>query len=372
MKIFGIILILIVFLGGNLYVFHRVWQLMPPSNTGRIILISLAVLLTLSLVASLAFGDSLPIPMASFFYKTGTAWFFIFLYLLILTLLKDLTRLLHIVPAESFTHYTKDNWAGLALAFAFITMLMVCGYLKYRWKVRVEKTLVTEKKMEKRQSLRIVAVSDLHLGYGIGRDELANWIDLINAENSDIVLIAGDIIDNSIRPLRHDSMEQCFRKIKAPLGVYACMGNHEYISGALESSRFIKDAGIHLLKDSTALLDSAFYVVGRDDRSNPRRKPLSDLLAQVDKSKPVILLDHQPLHLDEAAANGIDLQISGHTHHGQVWPLSLVTEQLYEIAHGWLEKGKTSICVTSGIGIWGGKFRIGTQSEYVVINLKQA
>jgi predicted MPP superfamily phosphohydrolase len=345
---------------------------MPPSNIGRIVLISLAIFLIASLLASLVFGDSLPIPLSSLFYKVGTSWFFIFLYLFILTLLKDLIRLLHIVPAESFLHYTRDNWAGLALAFAFIAMLMVCGYLKYRWKVREEKTLVTEKKMEKHDSLCIVAISDLHLGYGIGRDELTKWIDLINAEKPDMVLIAGDIIDNSIRPLRHDSLEQCFKEIKAPLGIYACPGNHEYISGVAESSRFIKDAGIRLLKDSYALIDSSFYVVGRDDKSNPRRKPLPELLAQIDKSKPVILLDHQPYHLEEAEANGIDLQISGHTHHGQVWPLSLITEKMYENAHGWLKKGNANICVTSGIGIWGGKFRIGTQSEYIVINLKQS
>ncbi|GAB6012567.1 metallophosphoesterase [Viscerimonas tarda] len=368
---FGFILILLAFIGGNFYVFHRIWLLMPPSNVGRIILVSLATALVSSLFIYFIFGDVLPISLSSFFYRVGTSWLFIFLYLFILTLLKDLIRLLHIIPADSFSHYTKDNWAGLALAFGFITMLMVCGYLKYCWKVRVEAPVVTEKKMEKRESLRMVAISDLHLGYGIGKQELLKWIDLINAEKPDVVLIAGDLIDSSIRPLRSDSLEQCFKEIKAPLGIYMCLGNHDYMSGVNESVRFINDAGIHLLKDSYALVDSSFYIVGRNDRSSRNRKPLSELVSQLDKTKPIILLDHQPYNLEEAEANNIDLQISGHTHHGQVWPISLITDKLYEKSHGFLKKGNTSIYVSSGIGIWGGKFRIGTQSEYVVIDLKQ-
>lgn len=344
---------------------------MPPNNTGRIILISLAVLLVSSLFLYFLLGDSLPIALASFFYKIGTSWLIIFLYLLILTLLKDLIRLLHLVPTNSFSHYTKDNWVGLALAAAFITMLMICGYLKYRWKVKVEIPIVTEKKLEKRNSLRIVAISDLHLGYSIGKSELTSWIELINEEKPDIVLIAGDIIDNSVRPLLDDNLAQCFKTVKAPLGIYTCLGNHEYISGLNESTHFIEDAGIHLLRDSYALVDSSFYVVGRDDRSNPKRKPLSELVASLDKSKPIILLDHQPYNLEEAEANGIDFQFSGHTHRGQVWPISLITDKIYEDSHGSLKKGKTNIYVSSGIGIWGGKFRIGTQSEYVVIDIKQ-
>ena len=367
----GFIFILLAFIGGNFYVFHRVWLMMPPSTIGRVVLISLTTMLVSSLFIYFIFGESLPIPLSSFFYTVGTSWLFIFLYIFILTLIKDLVRLLRLVPADSFSHYTKDNWAGLALAVGFITMLMICGHLKYRWKVREEVSIVTEKKMEKRESLRIVAISDLHLGYTIGKSELMEWIGLINAENPDIVLIAGDIIDNSVRPLRHEKMEECFKEIKAPLGIYACSGNHEYIGGLDKSTLFLKDAGIQLLKDSYALVDSSFYVVGRDDWSNKNRKPLSELISTLDKTKPIILLDHQPYNLEEAEANGIDLQFSGHTHNGQVWPISLITDYIYEISHGFLKKGNTNIYVSSGIGIWGGKFRIGTQSEYVVIDIKQ-
>jgi predicted MPP superfamily phosphohydrolase len=83
----------------------------------------------------------------------------------------------------------------------------------------------------------------------------------------------------------------------------------------------------------------------------------------------IILLDHQPYHLEEAEQNGVDLQLSGHTHRGQIFPINLVTDRVYEKSHGYLRKGNSHIYVTSGIGLWGGKFRIGTQSEYLVMEM---
>jgi len=367
---FAFIFILVLFLLGNFYVFYRVWQLMPPNTITRVLLIVFAVIVVSSLFISFIFGDSMPVTLTSFFYKIGTSWIFIFLYLLILALIKDLIRLVRLVPADTFTYYTRDNWLGFGLAIGFITMLMVAGYLKYRWKVRVEVPLVTEKTLEKKNSFRIVGISDLHIGYGIGQKELQQWVEMINKENPDIVIIAGDIIDNSVRPLNQDDFAGSLKQLKAPFGVYACPGNHEYISGIKESTTFITGAGINFLKDSSVLIDSTLYIVGRDDRSNTNRKSLSELVSRLDRSKPIIVLDHQPYNLEEAEENGIDFQFSGHTHRGQIWPISLVTDMIYEKSHGLLKKGKSNIYVSSGIGIWGGKFRIGTQSEYVVIDIK--
>ena len=278
------------------------------------------------------------------------------------------------MPSDALTRYTTDNWVGLGFMIGFIALLMFCGYLKYQWKVRVELPIQTYKTVGDstiNKSLRIVAISDLHLGYGIGKKEFEEWINTINAENPDIVIIAGDIIDNSVRPLNEGYFAESFRKIKAPLGIYACLGNHEYISGLSQSLDFLNKTGIHLLRDSVSEIDSSFYIVGRDDRSNPGRKPLKELVANLDKSKTIIMLDHQPYNLEESEANGIDFQFSGHTHQGQVWPISLITKKIYERDHGFIKKGNTNIYVSSGIGIWGGKFRIGTQSEYVVVDINK-
>ena len=184
-------------------------------------------------------------------------------------------------------------------------------------------------------------LSDLHLGYHNPRQELARWVDLVNAEHPDFILIAGDIIDGSMRPLIEEQMAEEFHRLKAP--VYACLGNHEFYAGHPEAKLFYQDAGIHLLIDEAAIIDSCIVIIGRDDRTNMRRKP-------------------------EAA--GVDFQLSGHTHRGQVWPISWITDRIYECSWGSHQRGNTQFYISSGIGIWGGKFRIGTQSEYVVATLR--
>ncbi|MFZ4725789.1 MAG: metallophosphoesterase, partial [Paludibacter sp.] len=116
--------------------------------------------------------------------------------------------------------------------------------------------------------------------------------------------------------------------------------------------------------------DSSFYIVGRDDKSNLNRKKLSEIVTGLDKKLPFILMDHQPYHLEEAEQNDIDFQISGHTHNGQFFPGNLFVKKMYELGYGYLKKGNTHYYVSSGLGLWGPQYRIGTESELVVINLK--
>lgn len=367
--------IILIFLLGNFYVFHHLWVAMPPNLIGRISIIAFAVILFFSLFIYFLAGETMPISASSFFYKIGTSWLFILIYFVIIFLVKDLiglsNKLFHFMPSDALTRYTKDNWIGLTFMVGFITMLMVCGYLKYQWKVRVDIPIQTSKNLGARDSLTIVAISDLHLGYGISSIELDSWIKTINKEKPDLIIIGGDIIDSSVRPLNAGDYAETLRKLNAPLGIFTCMGNHEYLSGATQSADFIEKTGIQLLRDSYTEIDSCIYIIGRDDRSNPKRKTLSELTSDLDKSKLTILLDHQPYNLEEAEQNGMDIQFSGHTHQGQVWPISMITKAIYEIDHGYLKKGNSNIIVSSGIGIWGGKFRIGTQSEYIVIKLKK-
>jgi hypothetical protein len=210
-------------------------------------------------------------------------------------------------------------------------------------------------------------------------------VDLVNAENPDFILIAGDIIDGSMRPIIEENMAEEFHRLKAP--VYACLGNHEHYAGDAGARQFYKDAGIRLLIDSAAVIDSSIVIIGRDDRSNMRRKPINDLIAVARSASPLgssknsklytlhstlytIVLDHQPYNLDRAEKANVDFQLSGHTHRGQVWPISWITDHIYECSWGSHRRGNTQFYVSSGIGIWGGKFRIGSQSEYVVADLR--
>ncbi len=356
--------IFLLFFAANYYVFYRIWKMMPPTATGKIVVIACAAVLVGSFfLAMFARNGALPVWLTSGLYRVGTSWVFIFLYLLIAFLVADLLRVTHLMPAKVM----YSNWLSLGVLAGAMAVIFGIGNIVYHNKKRVELTVETGKRVE--QPIKIVAASDLHLGYGIGRRELSRWVDMINREKPDIILLAGDVVDSSPYPLFKGGYADELRRLEARHGVWMAPGNHEYISGVGESLRFLEEAGINVLKDSVALIDSTFYVAGRDDRENRHRKSIAELTAGLDRSLPVILLDHQPYDLDEASAAGIDLQLSGHTHYGQVWPATWITRAIFERPYGYAEKGGTKYWISSGLGIWGGKFRIGSRSEYIVAEI---
>lgn len=299
-------------------------------------------------------------------YKTGTSWIIALLYLLIAFLLLDLAKVAGLVPAG---WARTGNWTPLIAAVSVVAVTLAIGNVVYHNKKRVEVDIALGKDTGQAEPLKIVALSDLHLGYGIGKRELERWVRMINRERPDAVLIAGDIADSDLRPLREQGMAGILRRLETKYGVFAVLGNHEYISGLDGSIRFMEEAGITLLRDSVALVGGSFYIAGRDDLTNRGRKTAQELLSGLVMSKPVIVIDHQPYALGEIAEAGADVQVSGHTHRGQVWPISWITDAMFEKSHGHLQKDGTHFYISSGLGIWGGKFRIGTRSEYAVINI---
>lgn len=367
MKLMWMIIFFVLPILGLAYALWHVWQVLPLANCWRWAAIVVGVLLFMSMF--LVFSGSIekmPLGMATAAYETGTSVVFVLLYLVMLFLLLDLGRLLHLVPKA----WLYDNGYTAFGVVAVMIAIFVYGNAHYNDKAREEIRIDTSKKrsLGKRQ-MKIVLLSDLHLGYHNRRSEFRRWVDMINQERPDLILIAGDIIDISVRPLLEECVAEEFRRLNAP--VYACLGNHEYYSGEPAAQRFYQDAGIRLLRDSVARLGN-LCIIGRDDRSNPHRIPLRKIMNQGGINTDTdftILLDHQPYYLEQAEQCGIDFQFSGHTHHGQVWPASWVTDALYEDAFGSLQKGRTRYYVSSGMGIWGGKYRIGTRSEYVVLIL---
>ena len=343
------------------YIAWHVWTILPLAAIWKTLVIVLGLGCFLMLFLSVARKfDSLPLPLAQLAYEIGTSSIIVVLYLVILFLVLDLGRVIHLVPKSLLYH----NWYASVGIFVLLMGVFLYGNLHYYNKVRVPLELKSAKPLSK--DYKVVMASDLHLGYHNPRKELARWVDMINAEHPDFILIAGDIIDGSMRPLIEERMAEEFHRLKAP--VYACLGNHEFYAGHPEAKQFYKDAGIHLLIDDCAVIDSSIVIIGRDDRTNMRRKPVKDLIDKKDLYS--IVLDHQPYNLDRAEAAGVDFQLSGHTHRGQVWPISWITDRIYECSWGSCQRGNTQFYISSGIGIWGGKFRIGTQSEYVVATIR--
>lgn len=314
-------------------------------------------------------GEKMPISVSSGLYRFSTGWLIAFLYLFLAVLIVDILFLLNnlfkFIDKDTAASIISNNSFTSVVIYGVVGAILLFGNIVYHNKKRQPLT-ITSTKIDK--PIRIVGISDLHIGYTISAKEVSKWVKLINNEKPDMVVIAGDIIDNHMRPIFRDSIETVLNKIDAPLGVFACTGNHDLMFSVREDINFYNRSGITLLRDSTATIND-ITIIGRDDHSNSKRTGLNTITENINKSNFTILLDHQPINLDEAVGNNIDFQLSGHTHRGQVFPISLITDMIFELSHGYLKKGDTHFYVSSGIGIWGGKFRIGTRSEYLVLDL---
>ena len=374
MKLWALVFFLLPVLGCA-YVGWHVWRILPLANVWKSVVVVLMAACFALFVQNFVIGlDRVPLPLARVMYDVGNSSLIILLYLFMLFLALDAVALVLHFVRPSGGNFLRDSLPGTLCVLGFMVALFTYANIHYHNKVRVPMEIDTKGKVTR--PLKLVLMSDLHLGYHNGRQEFAKWVDKINAEQPDLVLIGGDIIDISVRPLIEEGVAKEFRRLKAP--VYACLGNHEYYSGEPRAQQFYRDAGIHLLRDSVVTLPDYgnLTIIGRDDRTNAGRKSVAELMKECQDPQPPILggyqllLDHQPYHLERTAKAGIDFQFSGHTHYGQVWPISWIEDAIYECAYGQLTKGDTHFYVSSGIGIWGAKFRIGTQSEYVVLTLK--
>ena len=354
----GIIVIFALVIALTTYVGWHLWRISPQG--WKLAVTSLYVLWMASLFVGFAINDRIPMGAASVLYEVGNTWLIAFLYLLLLFLAADLASACHLLPRA----FLKDSTAGLGAVVGTLAVILTLGGIHYHHKYRVEQTFTTEKPLEK--PMTIVLASDLHIGYHNRKPELARWVNLINAEKPDLVLLGGDVIDLSLRPVFEGNYAEEFHRVQAPM--MAVLGNHEFYSDVERAEQFFHDAGILLLRDSVAHFKGV-DIIGRNDRSFPDRADLSDLAEGLDGF--TVVLDHQPYHLEEAEAAGIDFQFSGHTHRGQVWPLSWITDALYEKSWGYHRRGNTQYYVSSGLGIWGAKIRIGTRSEFLVLHLVQ-
>lgn len=370
MKIVFFIIAFAILLSTNSYVMVRGWQALPSISVVRPVYLSSMILMFLALFAGMIFGNLMPAFWGKFISQIGFAYLIVFIYLFLSFLLVDLVRILNF-----YIHFAPVGMAafrmwGMAAAVAVTAVAMGIGNYKFNHPEVVTLNLSVANPAQNKM-VKIVAASDIHLGVTIDKSLLKQYVQLINEQKPDIVLLAGDVSDRSMIPIINQLMYEELQQIKAPLGVFAINGNHEhYAESPNATADYLQKSGIIFLRDEVALVDSSFYVVGRDDKTNKNRKNLKELVKELDASIPKILLDHQPYHLEEAEQNGIDLQLSGHTHNGQFFPGTLFVKRMYELGYGYLKKGKTHYYVSSGLGIWGPQFRIGTQSEIVVINLK--
>lgn len=421
------------YLCGTIYILIKLWHCLGKScnafglsNIGpmnlwlRIAIMVLMAFIACSLFISIGIRNSAaPFWLMKMLHMVGSVWMVYMFYLIIILLPTDIARIA--IPAlKSAAWFSSSNlFYGGSLV---VTAVMIAGYINYinpkvlhlniplptipDSEMALSARPVTDKEIslsaksatdsemvlsaksvtEELQQiqhgdvkpLRIVAISDVHLGYGTGKWLIRRYIELINNQKPDMVLIAGDLIDNSTTPVAKQQLHLELNKLQAPMGIYMVPGNHEYISGIEACKRLLAETSVKILQDSVVSIayptncpqQFKIQIIGRDDRSNRNRKGLDELLAQTKAGCPTIVIDHQPYNLAQTDSLGVFLQVSGHTHRGQIWPLNLLTDKMYEQSHGYRKWTNSHIFVSSGLSLWGPPFRIGTRSDLAVIEIQ--
>ena len=323
--------------------------------------------------------------------NTGNYFLGTFLYIILVIVVVDLVRLiLKYVFHARFLEFRSTFVITGFVCMALIILISVYGIL-HVGTIKVTPYEVTvNKKVKDMDSLKIVLLADTHFGYSINCRHAQKMVEKINAQNPDIVCIAGDIFDNDYDAISDpEGVCNALKSIKSRYGVYACWGNHDLDEPILAGFTFggkkkdqadprmeqlLRDANIHLLTDEAELIDDKFYVVGRNDSSRThklggQRLSPDQLTKDLDLDKPVIFIDHQPKQLQETADAGADLDLCGHTHDGQIFPGNLFIHLFWENSFGYLKKDKMHNIVTSGVGVWGPDMRVGTNCEICPITV---
>lgn len=365
---------LIIHLIFNVYVFIRGWKILPNKKSCKIFYSILFLAELIVYFTGFLFWEKLPLNILHPITLIGTSWMVFIGYLTAFLLLYDITRFLNKKikkGTDSKLQNIKTKRIYFSLSLLIVLGAMCHGNYKFKHPEITSLNLDIDKKVEGIDSLKIVMVGDVHVGSMIGRDMLAVYVDEIMAQKPDLILLVGDIIDYDLPPLIEQEMDKEFHRLKAPYGVFASTGNHEYRLNAEDKIAWLSEkAKLGVLRDSVINIDDLFYIAGREDDLCPKRKELDEILVGIDKSKPIIVMNHEPKRLYEESDQQVDVALYGHTHNGQLFPYNIIINWIYELGHGYKKKENTHMYVTSGVGLAGPQYRIGTKSEIVVINVK--
>lgn len=362
------------------------------SKSFKVIYISFYTFISTALV----FAYFLPISaFQKLLSEVGNYWLGTFVYIALLVSLFDLiiriVLVFHKKTANTRIVISKKTFVLVGgICISLIILISTYGIFHQKHIYNTDYDIYINKKCGSEKSMKVALVADLHLGYSIGVPTIKNMVIKINELDADLVCIAGDIFDNNYDSL--DDPEELIRilkEIKSKYGVYACYGNHDIDEKLLvgctintkeraeidpRMNEFLEKANIKLLSDEVENINNEFYLVGRVDcstakRSEVRKSP-EELINSLDKSKPIFVIDHQPKELEELANCGVDLDMCGHTHDGQIFPFNIINKLAWENGYGYLKKGDMHSIVTSGVGIAGPNMRVGTKSEITEINIE--
>lgn len=304
----------------------------------------------------------------------NACWMGIFVYLLIYLLASDvlvgLGRLIRLVQRQDVA--AVRAWAGMA-AVLLALGTAAYGFAHVNSIQKPEYTIALDDAAGNK--MNIVLITDLHLGAVGSEARLEEIVTQINERKPDLVCIAGDFFDSDFGAIRNpEQAAEHLRRLSAKYGVYACLGNHDAGGTFEKMTAFLDSCGIRLLEDEAVTIDDRLMLVGRLDGSpiggfsGQSRAPLSQILPATEL--PVVVMDHNPAHVDSYGSE-TDLVLCGHTHRGQIFPGSLITDAMYTVDYGYYRRDEQSphVIVSSGVGYWGMPMRVGTDCEIVTIQL---
>lgn len=313
--------------------------------------------------------------------RFGSLWLGIFVYVLFFVLVADVCGLLRMATGITLLPFPPQRICflalGLSMAIGSASWINAAYPVVTEYELTVPVTGEMPAKLANR-TVTIGALSDMHLGRTITPVRLARALALLKPYEPDAVFFLGDMLDDHVR-VDMRGMQAALAQLDPPMGMWGVVGNHEYYSGDIDASvSILEESGMHVLRDAWHVLDESLLVVGRDDRvgqrlTGQRREDLHAITAKVPeayRSLPMIVLDHQPVNLAEAQAVGAALQLSGHTHNGQLWPFNLLVKRLFENPYGLTMRGNTHIIVSVGAGTWGPPMRNNARPEVVLLRLR--
>ncbi len=332
---------LFVHLSINVYIFLKGMRLLEEKKTLRAIFASFFIIEFTLYLTGLLLYPILPMNIVRFLWLMGSTWMVFIFYMTLMWLIIDLVLYLNRKKPVLGSYFNNHPRNSGAIFFTVTTLsivaIMYIGNRNFRYPVVTKQEITINKSAGNISSMRIVAISDLHLGYLIDNRYAKRYVDLIMEQNPDLVVFVGDIVDAEIDPLVNQKIHQEFIRLTPPLGVYGCTGNHEFRYQAQAKINWIHNyANIKMIRDSAVLINNSFYLIGREDYVYSQRADLKTIIEEqnIDTSMPLIVLNHTPDNLDEEMENGADIALYGHTHDGQIFPFNILTRMIFEVSSG--------------------------------------
>lgn len=354
----------------GIYLFIRIWILYIPKEFRHWYVIISTILFMIFPLGNLIGDDSSGVISEI----TGTISNYLlpfFLYLFLSVLLTDLLLLIIIIfkilPREKLRERSLRTKA-FALIICLSVLVVVAGAINFN-SIRISEYKVeVPKRSSELSHLRIAFISDFHIQEDTPVRFVKRAVQEVNGKNPDIVLFGGDIFEGNGEDENFKEVESLFSGIKSKYGVYGVLGNHEHYSRQ-DRGGFFSRAGIKLIIDSAVIFSRSFILAGRNDSHISTRKEVNELISSLPDSLPVILMDHRPSEIKQVAGTKTDILLSGHTHHGQLFPINFITRKVYDLSMGYRKFANTHVFVSSGIRLWRFPVRTTGKSEIVVINV---